>query len=109
MDFETNLRLLLTMWLLKFCIIILLQVYGSQGMECGSLNVIGPHNLIGSGTIRRCDLVGGSVLLWGQVSRFLILGILPSVTVDFLLPTKCRTLSYSSTTSARMPPFSLSR
>lgn len=39
------------------------------------MNVIGPHNLIESGTIRRCDfvgvngLVGGSVSLWERVLR----------------------------------------
>jgi hypothetical protein len=32
---------------------------------CGVLNVLGP----GSGTIRRCGLVGGSVSLWGQALR----------------------------------------
>jgi hypothetical protein len=30
---------------------------------CDGLNEYGPHRLIGSGTIRRCDLVGGSVSL----------------------------------------------
>ena len=34
-----------------FCIMILLQAYGGQGVECGSLNVTGPHKLIGSGSI----------------------------------------------------------
>ena len=41
-----------------FCFMILSQVYGNQGVECGSLNVIGPHNVIGSGSIRRCSFVG---------------------------------------------------
>ena len=30
---------------------------------CGSLNVIGSHNLIGSGTIRRCGFVGVGMTL----------------------------------------------
>ena len=37
----------------EFCIMILVQVYGDLGVECGRLNVIDPHNLIGSGFIRR--------------------------------------------------------
>ena len=32
----------------------------------GNLSVIGPHKLTGSGTIRGCGLVGGSVSLSGQ-------------------------------------------
>jgi hypothetical protein len=35
--------------------------YGCQGVECGDLNMLVP----GSGTIRRCSLVGGSVSLSG--------------------------------------------
>ena len=31
--------------------------------ECDSLNAIGPHGLIGNGTIRRCGLVGRNVSL----------------------------------------------
>jgi hypothetical protein len=31
---------------------------------CGSLNEKGPHRFIGSGTSRRCGLVGGSMSLW---------------------------------------------
>ena len=58
--------------------------------DCGSLNVIGPHNLKGSGTIRkygfRYGLVGGSVSLRGWALRFPMLKILPSVSVNFLLP-----------------------
>ena len=30
---------------------------------CGSLNVIGPHNLIGGGTFRKSELVGVGVVL----------------------------------------------
>ena len=33
--------------------------YISDLVSCGSLKVIGPHKLLWSGTIRRCDLVGG--------------------------------------------------
>ena len=40
--------------------------------QCGGLNMYDPHRImclnawsIGSGTIRRCGLVGGSVSLWG--------------------------------------------
>uniref|UniRef100_A0A8C2QKW5 Voltage-dependent L-type calcium channel subunit alpha n=1 Tax=Cricetulus griseus TaxID=10029 RepID=A0A8C2QKW5_CRIGR len=58
----------------------------------GGSNEIGPHNLIGSGTNRRCGLAEGSVLLWGM-------------SVDFLLSARCKTLSYfSSTVSACMFP-----
>ena len=32
--------------------------------DCGGLNENGSHRLLGSGTIRRCGLVGGSVSLW---------------------------------------------
>lgn len=39
------------------CIIILLQVYGVQGMECDSLNIIDPHKLRWSGIIRRYGFV----------------------------------------------------
>ena len=35
------------------------QAYGDQGVECGGLNMLGQ----GSGTIRRCGLVGISVAL----------------------------------------------
>ena len=47
-----------------FCIMILLQAYGDQGMEDGSLDVTGPHNLTGNGSITRCGFVGiGMILL----------------------------------------------
>ena len=39
--------------LIAFYIVVLLQAYGGQGVECGSLNVIDPHKLIGKGTIRK--------------------------------------------------------
>ena len=35
-----------------FCIMILLKAYGGQGVECGDLNVTGPHKL-GHEVIRR--------------------------------------------------------
>lgn len=60
--------------------------------SCGSLNVIDSHNFIRSGTLRicvcccGCGLVGGSMLLWGRALRFPVLGILPSISVDFMLP-----------------------
>ena len=48
--------------------------------HCGGLNKNGPHGPIGSGTIRRCDLVGvgvaleeGGVSLWGWALRFQML------------------------------------
>ena len=46
-----------------FCFMILSQVYGSQGVECGSLDVIAPHNVIGSGTVRRWSFVGVGMAL----------------------------------------------
>ena len=36
-------------------------------MKHGSLNVIGPYNLIGSGAIRRCGFVGVGVALLEEV------------------------------------------
>ena len=42
---------------------ILLQPYQSQGMEHGSLNLIGPNNLLGNGTIRGYDFDGMGVAL----------------------------------------------
>ena len=36
-------------------------------MCCGSLNVVDSHNLIGSGTIRRCDFVGTGMTLLEEV------------------------------------------
>ena len=36
-------------------------------MECGSLNVVGPHNFKGSGTIRRYDYAGISIALLKEV------------------------------------------
>ena len=50
-----------------FCIMILLQAYGGQGVECGSLNVIGLHNLLARGTLGRYGLVKVGVTLLKQV------------------------------------------
>ena len=38
--------------------------------DCGGLNGTGPHKLIGSGTIRRCGLGGGGVVLLEEVCHF---------------------------------------
>lgn len=47
----------------------------------------------------------GSVSPWRWVLRFSIFRILPSISVDFLLPARCRTLSYyPSTISVCMLP-----
>ena len=46
-----------------FCIMIWLQAYWGQVVECSSLNLINLHELRGSGTIRRCDLVEFGVAL----------------------------------------------
>lgn len=43
---------------------IVISLWG-QGMECGILNAIDAHRLIGRGTIRSCDLEVGIVLLEG--------------------------------------------
>ena len=72
MDFEASLGLLFTVEISKvglneFCIMILLQAYMGQGLEHCSLNVIGPHNLTGSGTIRRCSFVEVGVTLLEEV------------------------------------------
>lgn len=49
---------------------------------CGSLNVVGPQKLLGSGTIRKCGFVGEGMVLeevshceWGEALRFPILKI----------------------------------
>ena len=49
---------------------ILLQTYGGQGLECGSLNVVGPCNLKGSVTLRRCDFVGVGMALLEEACHF---------------------------------------
>ena len=46
-----------------FCIMICLQAFGDQGLECGGLNENVLYRLIGTGTLRRCGLAGKSVSL----------------------------------------------
>ena len=61
---------------------------------------------IGSGTIRRCDLVGGSVSLWRWVLRSCMLKLYPvcEPVASVACGSRCRTLSsFSSTMSACMP------
>jgi len=50
-----------TMFRYSLCRLVSKQTYGSQGVECGGLHMLG----LGSGTIKRCGFVGGSVPLWG--------------------------------------------
>lgn len=71
--------------------------------KCSSLNVIYLHNFIGCGLIGRYGLVGvdifrGRVSLWGWLLRFPMVRIRPSVSVEFLLLTRYRTLRHSSST-----------
>ena len=40
---------------------------GSLQEQCGSLNVIVSHNVLGSGTIRNCGFVGVGVVLLEEV------------------------------------------
>lgn len=56
-----------------------------NGTSRWQFDVIGPHNLIRCGTFRGHDFVGGSMLLWGQDLRFLMIRTLPSVSVNVLL------------------------
>ena len=42
-----------------------IKIHGNKFTYCGTLNVIGPHKLLGSGTIRRCGLVGGRIVTVG--------------------------------------------
>ena len=42
---------------------LLLKAYGGLGVRCGVLNVIGPHNLMGSGTIGRCGFIAMGIAL----------------------------------------------
>ena len=92
---------------LSVCLYILIIFPDGFFVKHGSLNVIGPHNLIGSGTIRKCGFVGGSASLCGQALWFPMLRISSSVSVDFLLSAGYRNLGYySSTMSACTPPCS---
>lgn len=56
-DFEFGLN--------AFCFMILLYICGGWEVECGGLNVIGPHKLLGSGTVGNCGLVEVAASLWG--------------------------------------------
>ena len=44
-----------------------LKAYGGQRVEYGSLNVNGPHKLIGSGSTRMCSFVGVDMVLLEEV------------------------------------------
>ena len=75
----------------------------------GGLNKNGPHRPIGSGTIGRCGLAGGSVSL-GVGFEVLEIQVRPSGSLALPVgyQSRCRTLSYlSSTLSALMLPCSL--
>ena len=48
----------------------LLQAYGDQGVECGSLDVIGLHELIESSTIRSCGFIGVGMTLLKEVCHY---------------------------------------
>ena len=68
------------------CIVILLQAYRAQGVECISLNVTGHHNLTGSGTIKRHDFLEWAWPCWRKcdptgVGFNLMLSILPNKSV----------------------------
>lgn len=89
---------------LHFCVMIWLQAYGVQRMECG-LNEKGPHRLIDSGTLKRCGLVGEGVLFleevchWGKAFRFQMLKPgLKSFSLSAAYRSWCRTLSSFSST-----------
>ena len=58
--------------LTTFCNMIWLQACGGQGVECGTLNVIGPQKLIGSGNIRRYGLVEVSMALLEEVCHCVV-------------------------------------
>ena len=49
------------------CLMILFQDYGARKWN-GSRNIVGPHNLIGNGNIRRCGFVGVGMALLEEVS-----------------------------------------
>lgn len=82
----------------------------------GSVKVIGPHNFIGNGTNRMNGFLKWVWPFWRKFVTvelnfevFDVLNILFNESLDFLLPSGCRTLSYSySTMSACMLPSSLS-
>ena len=49
---------------------IVLQAYRDLGVECGSVNVIGPHKLIENDNIRRYGLVGVGAALLEEVCHY---------------------------------------
>lgn len=80
----------------------------------GSLNVIGPHNLVWSGIIRKWGFVWVIRLCWrkcaivGVALRFAMLRIPPCVSVNFLPHAWCWTLRSSTTPACmllRSPPW----
>ena len=46
---------------------LMVSLVGNYIPPCGSLNAIGLHNLIGSGTVRRRGFVGMGMALWEEV------------------------------------------
>lgn len=52
---------------MHFCIMILVEVYGVQGMECGSLKIIRFHKHIGNVTLLRYDFVSVGMALIDEV------------------------------------------
>ena len=50
-----------------FCSMVLLQAYGGLGMECGHLNGISLHNLIGNAITRMSGFVGVNMALLKEV------------------------------------------
>jgi hypothetical protein len=78
---------------------------------CGGLNKNVPHRLmclnawpIGSGTIRRCGLVGGSVSLYGVGLKASYVQALPSVVHSLLLLLVDRDVELSASSPAPCLP-----
>ena len=55
---------------MHLCILMWLQAYGGQGVECGGLEENGSYRFIGRGTIRRYILVGVGVALLEEVCHW---------------------------------------
>ena len=91
-----------------------LLIHDHQNMQdgWGSLNVIDLHNIIGSDTTRRCGFVRVARSLLeeachcGGFEVSYVQDIIQYLQIDFLLPSRCSTLS-SSTISAYVIPQSL--
>lgn len=66
-------------------------------MKCGNLNVIGPHNVIGSDTIRRCNFVRvGMALLCVCILRsFMVFGFHITLKLSLILAVPPHILSPS--------------